>query len=50
MLPIFALAVLLAIYALGEIVAQKTKAVLSMTLVIALVLLVGFWCGLPHHL
>lgn len=47
MLPIFALAVLLAIYALGEIVAQKTKAVLSMTLVIALVLLVGFWCGLP---
>ena len=47
MLPIFALAVLLAIYALGEIVAQNTKAVLSMTLVIALVLLVGFWCGLP---
>ena len=47
MLPIFALAVLLAIYALGEIVAQKTKAVLSMTLVIALVLLVGVWGGLP---
>lgn len=47
MLPIFALTVLLAIYALGEIVAQKTKAVLSMTLVIAIVLLVGFWLGLP---
>lgn len=47
MLPIFALTVLLAIYALGEIVAQKTKAVLSMTLVIAIVLLVSFWLGLP---
>lgn len=47
MLPILALAVMLAIFAFGEIVAQKTKAVLSATLVIALVLLIGFWCGLP---
>ena len=47
MLPILALTVLLAIYSFGEVVAQKTKAVLSATLVIAFVLLIGFWCGLP---
>ena len=50
MLPILALTVLLAIFAFGEIVAQKTKAVLSATLVIAVVLLIGFWCGLPKTL
>lgn len=42
-----ALAILLAIFALGEIVAEKTRAVLSATLVIAVVLLIAFWCGLP---
>ena len=47
MLPILALTVLSAIYSFGEVVAQKTKAVLSATLVIAFVLLIGFWCGLP---
>lgn len=47
MIPIVAMAILLAIYALGEICAQKTKAVLSTTLVMAIILLAAFWCGLP---
>ena len=47
MTPIQALVILLVIFAIGEIVADKTKALLSTTLVIAVVLLIGFWCGLP---
>lgn len=47
MIPIAAMAVLLATYALGEMCAQKTKAVLSTTLVMAVVLLAAFWSGLP---
>jgi hypothetical protein len=42
-----ALVLLMAVFALGEIVADKTKAILSTTLVIALVLMVSFWVGLP---
>lgn len=42
-----ALAILIAIFAFGEIVAEKTRAVLSATLVIAVTLLIAFWCGLP---
>lgn len=42
-----ALAILIAIFAFGEIVAEKTRAVLSATLVIAVTLLILFWCGLP---
>ncbi|MEA4846008.1 MAG: hypothetical protein VB106_02125 [Clostridiaceae bacterium] len=45
-----ALVVLLMIFTLGEIVADKTKAALSTTLVIAVVLMVGFWCGLPVNI
>jgi hypothetical protein len=44
---ILALVLLMAVFALGEIVADKTKAILSTTLVIALVLMVSFWLGLP---
>lgn len=47
MIPIVAMAILLATYALGELCAQKTKAVLSTTLVMAILLLAAFWCGLP---
>lgn len=47
MVSILALTILLAIYAFGEIIAQKTKSILSATMVIALVLLIAFWCGLP---
>lgn len=47
MTPTIALAILIAIFAFGEIVAEKTRAVLSATLVIAVTLLIAFWCGLP---
>lgn len=47
MTGIYALTFLFAVFAFGEFVAFKTKAVLSATLVMALVMAVGFWCGLP---
>ncbi|MDR1376914.1 MAG: hypothetical protein LBJ22_05340 [Synergistaceae bacterium] len=43
-----ALTVMLIVFALGEVVAEKTKAVLSATLVIAFTLLMGFWFKLPN--
>lgn len=46
MTPILALTVLLCIYAAGELIAQKTKAIFSTVLGIALLLLAGFWSGL----
>lgn len=46
MTPISALAVLLCIYAVSELIAQKTRAVFSTVLSIAIMLLVGFWSGL----
>lgn len=46
MTPISALAVLLCIYAVSELIAQKTRAVFSTVLSIALILLAGFWSGL----
>lgn len=42
-----ALAVLFFIYSLGDFVADKTKAFISMLLFCAVVFTVGFWCGLP---
>jgi MFS family permease len=45
--PTQALTVMLLVFAFGEIVAEKTKAVLSATLVIAFTLLAGFWFKLP---
>lgn len=48
---IVALAILFSIYAVGELIAQKTKAVFSTVLGIALILLAGFWSGvLPRTL
>ena len=46
MTSVLALAVLLCIYAVGELIAQKTKAVFSTVLGIAILLLIGFWSGL----
>lgn len=46
MAPVLALAILLCIYAVGELIAQKTKAVFSTVLGIAILLLVGFWSGI----
>lgn len=47
---IYALTILMAIFAFGEIVAKSTKAILSTTLVISLVLMISFWCGLPSDI
>ncbi len=44
---ILALTILLVVYAFGQWVAQKTRATLSCTLVMSLVLLIAFWLGLP---
>ena len=46
MTPISALTVLFCIYAVGELIAQKTRAVFSTVLSIAILLLAGFWSGL----
>lgn len=46
MLGIQALTILLCIYAIGELIAQKTKAIFSTVLSIALLLLIGFWSGI----
>lgn len=46
MTRIAALTILLCIYAAGELVAQRTKAVFSTVLTIALLLLAGFWSGI----
>ncbi|MDE6454335.1 MAG: hypothetical protein K2L38_00125 [Dysosmobacter sp.] len=51
MTGIVALTILLCIYAAGELIAQKTKAVFSQVLGIAIILLAGFWSGvLPETL
>ncbi len=51
MTGIVALAILLCIYAAGELIAQKTKAIFSQVLGIAIILLAGFWSGiLPQTL
>lgn len=51
MTPVVALTILLCIYAVGELIAQKTKAVFSTVLGIAILLLIGFWSGiLPRTL
>ena len=43
--PIIALTILLCVYAAGELIAQKSKAVFSTVLGIAILLLAGFWSG-----
>lgn len=46
MTGIVALTILFCVYAAGELIAQKTKAVFSTVLGIAIILLDGFWSGL----
>lgn len=46
MTPISALAILFCIYAVSELIAQKTKAIFSTVLSIAILLLAGFWSGI----
>lgn len=51
MKAIYALTILLCIYVAGELIAQKTKAIFSTVLGIAVLLLAGFWSGvLPRTL
>ena len=46
--PIIALTILFCVYAAGELIAQKTKAVFSTVLGIAILLLAGFWSCLLY--
>ena len=50
MIPIYAFTILIALFAFGEIMAEKSKALLSATLVIAFSLLIMFWGGLPANI
>lgn len=47
MTPLLALSIVFLVYAFGDIVAAKTKAIISMMLVGSIVFLIAFWCGLP---
>lgn len=45
-----AITILLIVFALGEFIALKSKAVFSTTLIVAIGLMIGFWVGLPHDI
>lgn len=47
MAAIYALTICLVLYAIGDIVSVKTKGLLSLVFVLCVVMLIGFWCGLP---
>jgi putative effector of murein hydrolase len=47
MVPLLALTIVFFVYAIGDLVATKTKAIISMMLVCSVVFLIAFWCGLP---
>ncbi len=47
MIPLLALSIVFFVYAIGDLVATKTKALVSMMLVCSVVFLLAFWCGLP---
>lgn len=42
-----ALTIILIVYALGDVIATKTKAIISMLFVASVVFAIGFWNGLP---
>lgn len=44
---LLAIAIILFVYAIGDIIAVKTKAILSMLIVGSLIFMIAFWCGLP---
>lgn len=47
---LIALAIIFFIYSIGDFIADKTKAFVSMLLVCAIIFTVGFWCGLPKSI
>ena len=44
---LLALTIILVVYALGDMIATKTKAIISMLFVASVVFAIGFWNGLP---
>ena len=44
---LYALTIIMIVYAVGDIIATKTKAIISMLFVASVVFAVGFWNGLP---
>lgn len=48
MSSLVALTVVCSIFAVGDFVSAKTKSILSMMFVSSVILLVGFWVGLPE--
>lgn len=44
---LYALTIVMVVYALGDMIATKTKAIISMLFVASVVFAVGFWNGLP---
>ena len=47
---IYAITFLLLVFAVSEVIAQKTKAIISTTLAVATILIVSFWVGLPKDI
>lgn len=44
---LYALTIIMIVYAVGDIIATKTKAIISMLFIASIVFAVGFWNGLP---
>lgn len=44
---LYALTIIMIVYAIGDIIATKTKAIISMLFVASVVFAIGFWNGLP---
>lgn len=44
---LYALTIIMIVYAIGDIIATKTKAIISMLFIASIVFAVGFWNGLP---
>lgn len=50
MAPIYAATIILISFAIGEVISIKTKAMLSALLVTSILLIVGFWIGIPKDI
>ena len=50
MTALYALAILICFYAFGDIVATKTKGLISGVFAICVIMLIGFWIGLPQDI
>lgn len=48
--PLFAIFFVFLIYSIGDFIASRTKAFLSMFLVAAILFTIAFWCGMPKTL